>query len=469
MVSGLHTEPGNVNSMEHERQIRQLTHNLHEYMSRYGYQVTEVPVIEAADLFLIKAGDQVVNRLFTFERHGQQFALRPEFTAAAAYRYIQSADEPVARWQFSGPIFEDDPNDAGRSYQRLSIGAELIGMAGASADAEIIGMAAHGLASQGVSDWRITIGNIRLLRLVLSQFGLDSRTERFILHSVPALHDPAKGKSYVLEQLDKLLIKPAGDLLGWTPDALAESDAQQILQALLGTTGRSASLGGRTREEIARRLLQKRQRAAERGQIEAALEALQHWLTISLPPEAAFKQMRALSDNGSIRQVLADWQQMVGLLDAYDIASSRILIQPGLVRTWEYYTGMVFDLASGEISLGGGGRYDELARLIGGQRETPAVGFTYYVDRVSAALPAFEDNQPPPLIVGIRPETAAAAARWAYLLRQRGLVVTLLPLENLPANASLAVDDRGCAILHNEVYALDDIDSLISELKRAAV
>ncbi|MBI5669894.1 MAG: ATP phosphoribosyltransferase regulatory subunit [Chloroflexi bacterium] len=466
MVAGLHTEPDDVNQTERERQVRLLTQHLHEYMSRYGYQVTEVPVIEAADLFLIKAGDQVVNRLFTFERHGQQLALRPEFTAAAAHRYLQNNGESVVRWQFSGAIFEDDPGDTGRHYQRHSIGAELIGMAGASADAEIIGMAAQGLAGQGIQSWHVAIGHIWLLRLVLTEFGLDSRTERFLLHAVPALRDPTRGKSYVLDQLDKLLLGMPDKSQTWTPDALAEPNARHLLDVLLDTTGRGATMGGRTRHDIARRLLQKRQRAAERGQIVAALDALERWCAVSLPPQDAFTTMHDMSDAPAIRQTLADWQQMVDLLDAYDIAPEQIQIQPGLVRSWEYYTGMVFDLMAGDTSLGGGGRYDELARLIGGQHDVPAVGFTYYVDRVIAALPMLQDSHPAALAIALTPENAAAAARWANQLRGQGLTVYLLPLETLPSPLPLTIDDRGYASFNSNVYTLADSDVLVYDLKR---
>ncbi len=101
--------------------IRRLTDSLQYELSLYGYEVIETPMIEPADLFLTRAGDQLITRLFTFERYGQQLALRPEFTAAAAHRYTQSHTHEVARWQFCGPVFEDNPGR--REYQLLSMGA----------------------------------------------------------------------------------------------------------------------------------------------------------------------------------------------------------------------------------------------------------------------------------------------------------------------------------------------------------
>ncbi len=456
-----------MNTPERDRQVRQLTDRLHQHMCRFGYEAVELPMIEVADLFLIKAGDQVLNKLFTFERHGQQLALRPEFTAPAAYRYLYSDHPPVTRWQFNGMIFEDDPGDTVRSYQRFSVGAELIGMAGAAADAEIISMAAQGLTGAGIDHWMVSIGHIKLLRQVLAQFALDSRTERFILHHLPALRDAAKGKVYVIDQLDKLLLGKPAALLEWASDVLSPPDAQQMLDALLDTAGRSATLGGRTRQDIARRLLQKRQRAAERDHIVSALETLERWCSVCLPPVEAFTLLRDLSGDEAIHQTLAEWQTAVELLACYDINSDRIQIQPGMARSWEYYTGIVFDFTTpGGLHLGGGGRYDELTRLIGGDRDVPAVGFTYYMDAILTAQPtsaALDKNTV--VTINLTPQNAASAARWAHGLRQLGLMVCQLPA-GLQSSPALVIDERGYAILNNRVYTLAEITLLSDELKR---
>lgn len=455
-----------MDSPQRKLQSRQLTHLLHEYMGRYGYEVIELPIIEAADLFLIKAGDQIINRLFTFERHGRQFALRPEFTAAAAFRYIQDRPQSVVRWQFSGAVFEDDPNDTERSYQRLSLGAELIGMAGTNAEAEIIGMAALGLSETGIDRWYIHMGHMRLLRQIIARFGLDSRTERFILHRISALCDPQQGKAAILEQLDRLT--------GRTSDVRTESDpeadSQHLFEAFLDATAGDETLGGRTRQDIARRLLQKRQRAADRGQIIKALDTLLNWCAIDLPPDPAFQIMNELAGAPEIQQTLAEWKAVVDLLEAYEIGGERITIRPGLARSWEYYTGIVFDLTTVDgRPLGGGGRYDELARLIGGEYDIPAVGFAYYLDQLFTAGSG-AGELPSALTLAVIPENAVNAARWAHRLRQKGFTVRLLPPEqvNNPF-ASLVIGDSGCAVWNNKTYALSEIDSLIDELERVSL
>ncbi|MEO0561368.1 MAG: ATP phosphoribosyltransferase regulatory subunit, partial [Chloroflexota bacterium] len=176
---------------------------LYTHMRRYGYENVQVPAIADVDLFLKKAGDQVIESLFTFERFGKQLALRPEFTALAAHRYAQSHPQGgyVARWQFNGSIFLE--NHTQQRYQQMSIGAELIGVNTPLADAEIITMATTGLSEVArVSGLKLSVGHIGLLRAALKQFQLDERTEQFLLAQVSQYDDIGDHAGDILARFD---------------------------------------------------------------------------------------------------------------------------------------------------------------------------------------------------------------------------------------------------------------------------
>jgi len=57
----------------------------------------------------------------------------------------------------------------------------------------------------------------------------------------------------------------------------------------------------------------------------------------------------------------------------------------GIARGLEYYTDVVFELYVGDVQIGGGGRYDDLIALIGGE-PCPAIGVGFGIDRISDAL-----------------------------------------------------------------------------------
>jgi histidyl-tRNA synthetase len=102
-----------------------------------------------------------------------------------------------------------------------------------------------------------------------------------------------------------------------------------------------------------------------------------------------------------------------------------------LVRGLDYYsrTTVEFFVAEREgqqQALGGGGRYDGLAELLGG-RPTPGIGFGIGIDRTAMAIreQGVPDPEPQPLIVVVSadPDAFAPRLRVASSLREAGLRV----------------------------------------------
>lgn len=369
--------------------------HLQTHMVGYGYTLAETPIVEQAWLFLAKAGDQVIERLVMIERGGRELALRPEFTASAAYQYLQQS-EKIVRWQFSGPVFEDAAGSSIGVRQRYNMGAELIGLPGAAADAEIMQMAAMGLDTLGISQWQLAVGHVGLMRAMLNSYALDDRSLRFLLNHRGALH--LHGAAYIMERLDHYLNGSAAQSAFNSPETieiLARDDIRDhFTRTLLSSVNTQAALGGRTREEIALRLLQKQQQAANRDQILAACQFLEAWGKINAPISEAFAVMQLHTQNNALASTLIqEWYAALQMLIDAGLREDQIIIQPDLARTWDYYTGVVFELRADHdyAVVAGGGRYDELIQLIGGKSPVPAVGFAYYIDAIRQVS---KENQP---------------------------------------------------------------------------
>jgi histidyl-tRNA synthetase len=113
------------------------------------------------------------------------------------------------------------------------------------------------------------------------------------------------------------------------------------------------------------------------------------------------------ADHEGTRKVMADAPTLIDRLDAEDaehFAEVRRLldangvsydIDPTLVRGLDYYTRTVFEFEcerlGAQSGIGGGGRYDGLIELLGGQ-PTPANGWALGVDRIALALSEVEDG-----------------------------------------------------------------------------
>jgi len=126
---------------------------------------------------------------------------------------------------------------------------------------------------------------------------------------------------------------------------------------------------------------------------------------------------------------------------------------PTLVRGLDYYTRTAFEWASrslpeGQATVGGGGRYDGLAELLGGPA-TPGVGLAIGLERVLLSLereglPVPSEPQLGCFVVSVGDEAAARAAAVTRALREAGLS-TSASLDRRPLKAQLRMADRSGA------------------------
>ncbi|MDO8735985.1 MAG: ATP phosphoribosyltransferase regulatory subunit [Thermoleophilia bacterium] len=146
------------------------------------------------------------------------------------------------------------------------------------------------------------------------------------------------------------------------------------------------------------------------------------------------------------------------LVSRYGYAS-RIHFDLGILRNFDYYTGIVFEVLSTDLGfpLGGGGRYDGLLARFG--RPLPAVGFAVGLDRLHIAVSgqggvAVPGSSGIALVGGLDP-----ALDMAKVLRQAGVPVTAFARDTgLEEVLSLAVsaDLRWAAVPEGDGYRLFD-------------
>jgi histidyl-tRNA synthetase len=119
------------------------------------------------------------------------------------------------------------------------------------------------------------------------------------------------------------------------------------------------------------------------------------------------------------------------ILDLVEKSGCKIemTVDAGFARGLEYYTGMIFEvyMPDLDIALGGGGRYDKLIELFGGE-PTPAVGVAHGIDRIMLALQTQKDGQKTVeerrvMVIPIKEELRSDALRISQMLRDTGVPV----------------------------------------------
>lgn len=109
-----------------------------------NFKEIRTPIFEYTEVFARGVGEStdIVNKeMYTFEKGERSYTLRPENTAGVVRAYIQNGlfkrPSPQKLW-YCGPMFRYERPQGGRRRQFHQIGMEMFGVAGASADAEVI-------------------------------------------------------------------------------------------------------------------------------------------------------------------------------------------------------------------------------------------------------------------------------------------------------------------------------------------
>ena len=375
-----------------EEYIRQqvITRQLNQLITLHGYHAIDLPVLEHRDLYMRKLGEELVGKIYEFAFHGRDLVLRPEWTASVLRAYIANkfSDQPLPlRLSYTGPVFRYERPQRGTWRQFTQVGVEMIGAPAPRGDAEILALACAGLDAVGIHDYRVSLGHIGIIRTLLGSLGLSERTRSVLTWSLERMR--SRGVDVVR---DALLSEIEGERQAFDTtllEGLDDAQAEDLLLHTLRSIGVNLQFGTRPPEEIVRRLVRTMRTNDQRATIERAIDVLAELSAIRDTPDAAIASLQALIARYQLPDPgLADIQALVALLPMHGLDTTRVTLDFGLGRGLHYYTGMMFEIDNPSgLQLCGGGRYDELVTALGGRQMTPAVGFSYGLERVVLAAP----------------------------------------------------------------------------------
>jgi histidyl-tRNA synthetase len=427
-----------------------LVSRLGDRTTSHGYQFVDTPILEHTELFLRKSGGDRIAQLYSFVHRGRDVALRPEFTASVMRLYIeQLQNEPLPlRLAYSGPVFRYEKPQAGRSRQFTEFGCELIGATGPVADAEIISLALQGLRDCGLRSPHIVLGHIGVVINFLADLNIDQRAQDWLTWSMERLRKGDDAAHALPPHLARLEAALEDDSLDGDP---TEDVSPETIAAILRQAGVEFQGGARTPEEIVRGLFAKRRRRYDAAVLREAASFVEQLTRLTGPPDAVLEPLRELvRSNGLETRPLDELEQIVTLLSALDFDQASVTIDLGMGRGLHYYTGMLFEIYASDASgpqLCGGGRYDDLAQVLGARQPVPACGFSYGVERVLAACGIDDMPETPPAILVRQADSPASAVRLAAQLRAVGWVANVdLRNRNITATRRAALRQGYVAI-----------------------
>lgn len=213
----------------------QVFNHLYEVLERYGYLRYDGPLLESAEIYERKSGQEIADQqLYTLtDRGGRRLALRPEMTPTVARIIAANAGSlqfPV-RWYSHPNCFRYERPQRGRVREHWQINADIFGSDSANCEIEIFELVHDLLRSLGATDemYRVRANDRNLLSAALTDlvgatreqlpqvFSLVDRWEKY---DRDTLAEQAETIGLADKQFEKL-----GDVLGAGPALLDELPA----------------------------------------------------------------------------------------------------------------------------------------------------------------------------------------------------------------------------------------------------
>src|ERR1035437_107089 len=277
-------------------------------VEKFGYVEYGASVLEPAELYRAKSGEEIVNeQTYTFtDRGDREVTLRPEMTPTVA-RMVSAKRRELffpLRWYSIPNLFRYENPQRGRVREHWQLNVDIFGVESIQAEVETMQMAYEITKLYGLKDMDFEI-RINNRKLM-----------NFIMKDMLSLGDDAAYK------LSKLIDKK---------DKIKAEQFDITAKEIIGAKADSF---------------------------------------ISLINAKNFAELKKnLGDTGAAHESLTEISTVIDGLAKLGITNVRF--DQTLMRGFDYYTGMVFEVfdlnPANRRSVFGGGRYDDLLSLFGGE------------------------------------------------------------------------------------------------------
>uniref|UniRef100_UPI00374DBB0A ATP phosphoribosyltransferase regulatory subunit n=1 Tax=Undibacterium sp. TaxID=1914977 RepID=UPI00374DBB0A len=217
------------------RKIEELRRVLLDNFRLYGYELVMPPLLEYLESLLTGAGQDMDLRTFKLvdQMSGRTMGVRADMTPQVARIDAHLLNRAsVTRLCYAGSVLQTRPSGLHATREPIQIGAEIYGHAGLEADAEVQELVLASLALANISEVRLDLCHVGVLRALLADDAEAKKHESRLFALLQAKDVPALDA--ISRDFSPVVRKALLDLPSLYGDITVLQRARQILPQLAG-------------------------------------------------------------------------------------------------------------------------------------------------------------------------------------------------------------------------------------------
>ncbi|KRB84480.1 ATP phosphoribosyltransferase regulatory subunit [Noviherbaspirillum sp. Root189] len=219
------------------RKIEDLRRKLLDNFRSYGYELVMPPMLEYLESLLTGTGQDMDLRIFKLvdQLSGRTMGVRADMTTQVARIDAHLLNRrSVTRLCYAGSVLHTRPSGLHATREPLQIGAEIYGHAGLEADAEIQELVLASLALAGISQVRLDLCHVGVLRAIIADDDSARNQDAALFALLESKDVPGLmtlSRDFSVQTREALLALP-----GLYGDATVIERAREVLPKLAGIT-----------------------------------------------------------------------------------------------------------------------------------------------------------------------------------------------------------------------------------------
>ena len=320
-----------------------------------GFVLSEPDVLLDSEYIIQRSGENFRRSMLTFENEdGKTMCLRPDLTVASCIKFLEKKSE--SKIYYSGQAYRRI-NKKGSDLVNDQLGIEILGSKNQlQDDFKVIKTILNSTKQIKKKKIQIKISDISLFKGLINSLDMP---ERWKLRLIRHFWRP----KYFEELLKRLEKNSDIDSVTFDTDKKRFYEMKKMKQEKI--------VAGRSILEILKRFDKKIKDPRSFNEGKKIVKIIRSFLKINCKLSKLDEKLLDFAKKNNIKKnVFKEFKSVQNLKKL----NQEIIFITNFGRDIEYYTGIVFEIFSGTKEIARGGRYDDLLKSLGANKNIPAVG-----------------------------------------------------------------------------------------------